>query len=94
MTFDRRTFVGQMLLYGAFAQVASLSAQTPQQKEDKKDEKPVDPFNPNGDSKSTHEKTYTDKDGNQYRICPQCGFNMYKQGRMWVCENCGYSYVE
>ena len=20
--------------------------------------------------------------------------NMYKQGRMWVCDNCGYSYVE
>ena len=35
-----------------------------------------------------------DKEGREYRVCPQCGYNMYKQGRMWVCENCGYSYVE
>lgn len=35
-----------------------------------------------------------DDDGREYRVCPQCGNNMYKQGRMWVCENCGYSYVE
>ena len=35
-----------------------------------------------------------DAEGREYRVCPQCGNNMYKQGRMWVCENCGYSYVE
>ncbi|HEY7697241.1 MAG TPA: twin-arginine translocation signal domain-containing protein [Vicinamibacteria bacterium] len=28
------------------------------------------------------------------RVCPQCGALMYKQGRTWTCENCGYSYVE
>ena len=26
--------------------------------------------------------------------CPQCGSNMYRQGRTWTCENCGYSYIE
>jgi ribosomal protein S27AE len=28
------------------------------------------------------------------RACPQCGALMYRQGRTWTCENCGYSYVE
>ena len=40
------------------------------------------------------QKKLIDKEGREYRICPQCGYNMYKEGRMWVCENCGYSYVE
>ena len=35
-----------------------------------------------------------DDEGREYRVCPQCGNHMYKQGRMWVCEVCGYSYVE
>lgn len=38
--------------------------------------------------------TKKDEEGRDYRICPQCGFNMYKQDRTWTCENCGYSYVE
>jgi hypothetical protein len=40
------------------------------------------------------EETRVDAEGRPYRICPQCGFNMYKQERTWTCENCGYSYVE
>jgi ribosomal protein S27AE len=42
------------------------------------------------------EKTDTkiDADGREYRECPQCGSNMYRQGRTWTCENCGYSYIE
>lgn len=39
-------------------------------------------------------KTFTDSSGRPYRVCPQCGSNMYKQGRTWTCENCGYSYDE
>ena len=35
-----------------------------------------------------------DDEGRQYRVCPQCGFKMYKQGRTWTCSNCGYNYVE
>src|SRR5262245_3200112 len=33
-------------------------------------------------------KTYIGADGRPYRVCPQCGSNMYKQGRTWTCENC------
>ena len=39
-------------------------------------------------------KTYIGADGRPYRVCPQCGSNMYKQGHTWTCENCGYSYDE
>jgi rubredoxin len=39
-------------------------------------------------------RTRLDADGNEYRECPQCGHNMYRQGRTWTCENCGYSYIE
>ena len=39
-------------------------------------------------------ETFIGADGRPYRICPQCGANMYKQNRTWTCENCGYSYEE
>jgi ribosomal protein S27AE len=35
-----------------------------------------------------------DRQGVEVRECPECGHNMYQQGRTWTCENCGYSYVE
>jgi rubredoxin len=38
--------------------------------------------------------TKKDENGNEYRVCPQCGNNMYRQDRTWTCENCGYSYTE
>jgi hypothetical protein len=39
-------------------------------------------------------ETFVGADGRPYRVCPQCGANMYKQNRTWTCENCGYSYEE
>jgi hypothetical protein len=48
---------------------------------------------PSGET-APSEETRVDAEGRPYRICPQCGFNMYKQERTWTCENCGYSYVE
>jgi len=39
-------------------------------------------------------ETLKDSDGREYRVCPQCGSNMYRQERIWTCDNCGYSYVE
>lgn len=35
-----------------------------------------------------------DTDDEETRACPQCGALMYRQGRTWTCETCGYSYVE
>ena len=37
---------------------------------------------------------FYDREGTEVRECPECGHNMYQQGRTWTCENCGYSYIE
>jgi hypothetical protein len=104
---DRRSFLRGSALFAAAIGVSVVPAfalQQPQQpqpkpeekekeKEDeKKKEEPKDPFD-NGEKKDG-EKKLVDAEGREYRVCPQCAYNMYKQGRMWVCENCGYSYVE
>jgi hypothetical protein len=90
-SLDRRSFLrGSALFAGAIGlAVAPALAQQAQQPEKK--EEPKDPFAEGG---KDEEKKLIDKEGREYRICPQCGYNMYKQGRMWVCDNCGYSYVE
>ena len=104
-TLDRRSFLRGSAMFAAAIGVSVLPAfaQEPQQKpkpeeekkkeeeEKKKEEEPRDPF-ADGDKKD--EKKLVDAEGREYRVCPQCAYNMYKQGRMWVCENCGYSYVE
>lgn len=89
---SRRSFLTGSVLFAAAPVLALQEAQD--KNSSKKESKPKDSLNPFDEDKSSHEKTYTDKEGNQYRICPQCGYNMYKEGRMWVCNNCGYSYVE
>jgi ribosomal protein S27AE len=99
-TLDRRSFLrGSALFAGAMgltALAARADARSLQQKpkpEEKPEEekKPTDPF---GDGEKKKDGKLYDKEGREYRVCPQCGYNMYKQGKMWVCENCGYSYVE
>ena len=106
---DRRSFLRGSAMFAAAIGVSVLPAfaqQQPQQppkpeeekeKEKNKDKQPKDPFadGENGSKKDEKEKEkLIDAEGREYRVCPQCGNNMYKQGKMWVCENCGYSYVE
>jgi ribosomal protein S27AE len=97
-SLNRRSFLrGSALFAGAIglSVLPSFGQQPPPQeppKEEKKPE-PKDPFATEKDGKKD-EKKLIDAEGREYRVCPQCGYNMYKQGRMWVCENCGYSYVE
>lgn len=95
-TLDRRTFLRGSALFAAaigLTVAAPGLARAGQDQAQQKPEDKKDPFAPDPKGKAT-EKTYVDKDGREYRICPQCAYNMYKQGRMWVCDNCGYSYVE
>jgi hypothetical protein len=90
---DRRSFLRGSAVFAAALglAVAPALAQQQQPPPPKKEEpKPADPF---GEGKK-EEKKLIDSEGREYRVCPQCAYNMYKQGRMWVCENCGYSYVE
>ena len=103
-TFDRRSFLRGSALFAAAIGLGVAPAvaeggtsvppsqQKPQPKEkEEKEEKPADPSR---DRETPKEGKLIDKKGREYRVCPQCAYNMYKQGRMWVCENCGYSYVE
>jgi hypothetical protein len=96
-TVDRRSFLRGSALFAAalgLSVVPALAQQQPPQEQEKPEEKPQpkDPFDTG--EKPGESKKLIDKEGREYRICPQCGYNMYKEGRMWVCENCGYSYVE
>jgi hypothetical protein len=99
---DRRSFLRGSAMFAAAIGVSVLPAfaqQQPQQpkpeeeKEKEQDKEPRDPF-AEGENGEQKEKKLIDAEGREYRVCPQCAYNMYKQGRMWVCENCGYSYVE
>ena len=94
-SLNRRSFLRGSAMFAAAVGLAVVPAfaqqeQKPKPEEGEKREDPKDPF---GDDKKNDNKLI-DAEGREYRVCPQCGNNMYKQGRMWVCENCGYSYVE
>jgi len=97
----RRDFLrGSALFAAALGLSVAPGFASPQQpparppaKKDASKPKPADPSVE--DEKAKRDKTtLIDKEGRAYRVCPQCAYNMYKQGRMWVCENCGYSYVD
>ena len=101
---DRRSFLRGSAMFAAAIGVAVLPlpafAQEPQkpkpEEEKEKEDREKNPSDPFADGEKGGKKTdkLIDEEGREYRVCPQCGNNMYKQGRMWVCENCGYSYVE
>jgi hypothetical protein len=107
---DRRSFLrGSSLAAAALLGVAAASpliafAQTQDKppvdkKADEQDKKAErkdkeEKANDAAESEDPTKVTRLDADGNEYRQCPQCGYNMYRQGRTWTCENCGYSYIE
>jgi outer membrane biosynthesis protein TonB len=105
-TVDRRSFLRGSALFAAaigLSVAPALAQQNPQNQNPKPDEKPKPeekpkeekkPEDPFGEGEKPKDGKLIDKEGREYRVCPQCAYNMYKQGRMWVCENCGYSYVE
>jgi rubredoxin len=94
------TIVGAAIAAPLFAQEPPQQQQ--RQQDDKKDAKGAKDTKKSDDAKTDDSKsggssdteTKLDANGNEYRECPQCGGNMYRQGRTWTCENCGYSYVE
>jgi ribosomal protein L12E/L44/L45/RPP1/RPP2 len=98
---DRRSFLRGSVMFAAAIGVSVLPvaaqqqpAPKPEDKEKEDEEKKKEPKDPFDNGEKKDEKKLVDAEGREYRVCPQCAYNMYKQGRMWVCENCGYSYVE
>jgi predicted RNA-binding Zn-ribbon protein involved in translation (DUF1610 family) len=82
--------------------VFAQSADTPKADNKKKSDEKKDEDDPKAEEKADT-KPYRvegadgklrDREGVEVRECPECGHNMYQQGRTWTCENCGYSYVE
>jgi predicted RNA-binding Zn-ribbon protein involved in translation (DUF1610 family) len=105
-SFLRGSSIGVAALLGvAAASPLIVFAQSPQSKpsddKTKTDEK-KDRDEPKADDKAESKPTRVegqdgklyDREGVEVRECPECGHNMYQQGRTWTCENCGYSYVE
>jgi hypothetical protein len=93
---DRRSFLRGSAIFASAFGIAVVPALAQQPKPAPKpapeeEEKPKDPL---GDPEKPKDGKLYDKEGREYKVCPQCAYNMYKQGKMWVCENCGYSYVE
>jgi secreted PhoX family phosphatase len=94
-------------LLGAVAFPLAASAQD-QQKQDEKAEarqddkaedktsgdKDSEKKDPNAPTEDEFTVTRKDENGRDFRVCPQCGYNMYRQDRTWTCENCGFSYTD
>jgi hypothetical protein len=79
-------------------QKSPAPTEKPEAKEEAKEEAPEEASDAKKDADAVEpdpfKVTKKDAQGRDYRMCPQCGYNMYKQDRTWTCENCGYSYVE
>jgi ribosomal protein S27AE len=107
-SFLRGSSLGIAALLGvAAASPLVVFAQSPDQDKAKSDDKnktddKKDPSTDGGDDKADTKPSrvegsdgkFYDREGTEVRECPQCGHNMYQQGRTWTCENCGYSYIE
>jgi predicted RNA-binding Zn-ribbon protein involved in translation (DUF1610 family) len=103
-SFLRGSSLGVAALLGvAAASPLVVFAQSPQDKPSdnkKQADQRKDQDDPKTDEKpepkpsrteGTDGKLY-DREGIEVRECPECGHNMYQQGRTWTCENCGYSW--
>src|SRR5437763_1864471 len=107
-SFLRGSSLGVAALLGvAAASPLVVFAQAPRDDKKKTDDKKTEEKNNDAkddqDTPKADERPYRtdgkdgkfyDREGVEVRECPECGHNMYQQGRTWTCENCGYSYVE
>lgn len=77
---------------------AQEKAQEKKEEEKKADEPKKEEPKEKKDAKSADDAdwdaAWKNSGSEETRTCPQCGATMYRQGRTWTCNNCGYSYVE
>ncbi len=95
-TLNRRSFLRGSVLFAAALVATPITALAQQagQQAPPEQQPPSGQQAPPTEPKPDHGPTLKDEQGREYRVCPQCGYNMYKQENTWTCENCGYSYVE
>jgi anaerobic selenocysteine-containing dehydrogenase len=89
---DRRGFLKGSVLFAAAALAVAVPAAAQQQAEPTPSEtkKPEEPKKDEPAEKKP--KGLVDKEGREYRVCDMCGGNMYVEGKLWTCEQCGFSY--
>ncbi len=96
-TLTRRTFLRGSGLLAAGVGIGLATSRSLFAQEDasgKKDgQKPADPA-ADAPAAEAPPETKLDSRGTPYRDCPECGGKMYKEDRTWLCEACGYSYIE
>ncbi len=86
---NRRDFLKSAGIAVAGALGAASFAAAQQQEEEEKTE------SEDREEELDYDALFAEDPGDEdTRACPQCGALMYRQGRTWTCENCGYSYVE
>ena len=85
---NRRAFLRRTgFAFAGVVGAASFAAAQQQEEEKKEDEETQEEID--------YDALFAEDSGDEdTRACPQCGALMYRQGRTWTCENCGYSYVE
>jgi ribosomal protein S27AE len=108
-SFLRGSGLAAAVFVGAAAFPLTAGAQDPQRRDETRDNDKDEKAEAKTDAKDGKKEDRKDGDnaeadpfkeikhdtqGREYRMCPQCGYNMYRQDRTWTCENCGYSYVE
>lgn len=90
---DRRRFL-KGATWSATALVAAVAvpaaAQEPQAPP--RDEAPKN--EPDKAPEPKGRRKLVDKNGREYRVCDMCGANMYQDGKVWTCEQCGFSFEE
>ncbi len=91
---DRRGFLRGSGLLAATALGAAAAGRVAFAQQQQQQQPPQQDDSSKKNDDSSDSETKVDAQGREYRVCPQCGSNMYRQGRTWTCENCGYSYVE
>lgn len=94
---NRRGFLKGSALFAAAA-AAGLAVAVPAAAQDQApapagEPKPEQPQEPKT-GEQPKKKVLVDEKGREYRVCDMCGGSMYKDGKTWTCEQCGYSYEE